>query len=105
MTARQKIVDLAVETGTVTCPTNCPTLHSLQIGPEIWFDDALDMQDVYNASILFHEMTHYLQWAKSDFAQTCEEWKDREIMAYHWQNEVLVKSGRHAIQIPTMRCE
>ena len=81
-----------------------PRTSGLHKQGDIYLDEALDMQDILNASILFHEYIHYMQWVKMGDVQTCLEWRDREIMAYHWQNEVLFKSGVDTIQAPRMEC-
>lgn len=86
------------------CPKGCPSIKAAQIGNEVWLDEALDMMDVNNAAILFHEFVHYYQWAKDGVAKSCEEWVDRELFAYRAQNEVLHKAGHRLVPVPHMVC-
>ena len=84
------------------CPRGCPSVKAAQVQNRVYVDQALDMQDIQNAALVFHEIVHYLQWAKDGDAKTCEEWRYREITAYQLQNLVLNKAGAHMVQAPTM---
>jgi hypothetical protein len=86
----------------MACNKPCPSIKGFQRENKIYLDQDLDMADVHNAAILFHEMVHYYQWAKSGPAKSCREWVDREIYAYHMQNLVLHKAGAQLVQAPIM---
>lgn len=79
-------------------------VHALQVKEKIYLDQDLDMQDVFNASILFHEAVHYLQWANKGDAKNCEEWMERELEAYGLQNHVLEKAGARHVKLPALSC-
>lgn len=118
--SKAKLAEKAKEIG--VCPKGCPTIKAFQIQRDIYFDEALDMQDVQNPAILMHEMIHYLQYndklarrtmigakrrAEENLkltgdAETCQEWVDREVYAYQMQNLVLYKANAQAVQMPAM---
>lgn len=123
-TTHEALVVIAKDKLGIRCPTGCPTLKALQVEGNVYLDQELDMQEVQNAAVLFHEFVHYYQWDKklqmrkamsqaertklgveiTGQAESCAEWKDREIAAYHWQNEVLFKAGKQLVQPPHMVC-
>lgn len=103
-TTHEALVVIAKDKLGIRCPTGCPTLKALQVEGNVYLDQELDMQEVQNAAVLFHEFVHYYQWVQNGKAKNCEEWKDREIAAYHWQNEVLFKAGKQLVQPPHMVC-
>jgi hypothetical protein len=83
--------------------TICPACKNLGAGfmdGVIYIDETLDMSNVRTASILFHEMVHFLQWSNKGPAKNCDEWFDREVVAYQLQNEVLFKAGVRLVQVP-----
>lgn len=82
------------------CPKGCPNVKAAQVENRVYVDEQLDFSDIQNAAILFHEFVHYLQYMKAGEAQTCEEWRDREIVAYQLQNLVLNKAGARMVQAP-----
>lgn len=86
----------------VVCSKPCPTIKAAQVGNTILVLEDLDMKEIKNLSILFHEMVHYLQWANSGLAKSCDEWVDREISAYQLQNQMLYKSGSQTVQPPSL---
>lgn len=86
------------------CPWKECAVHALQVRERIYLDQDLDMQDVFNASILFHEAVHYLQWANNGEAKNCEEWMKRELEAYGLQNHVLEKAGARHLKLPALSC-
>ena len=100
ITSAAKIDKMLTEMG--VCPRGCPNVKGAQVGNRVYVDENLDFGNVQNAAILFHEFVHYLQWAKDGEAKTCEEWRDREITAYHLQNLVLHKAGAMLVQAPPM---
>lgn len=99
LTSAAAIDKMLTEMG--VCPKGCPSVKAAQIENHVYVDEALDFADIQNAAILFHEFVHYLQWAKFGDAQTCEEWRDREITAYQLQNLVLNKAGASMVQAPS----
>jgi hypothetical protein len=100
MTSAMAIDKMLTEMG--VCPRGCPSVKAAQVENRIYVDEKLDFQDIQNAAILFHEMVHFLQYAKDGEAKTCEEWRDREITAYQLQNLVLNKAGARMVQAPQM---
>ena len=100
LTSHAKIEAMLKEIG--VCPRGCPGVKAAQIEERVYVDEALDFGDIQNAAILFHELVHYLQWAKDGEAKTCEEWRNREITAYQLQNLVLNKAGARMVQSPAM---
>lgn len=59
----------------------------------IYLDDTLDFSQPLDASILLHEMVHYVDWAKDGPGTSCEEWVRRERRAYTIQGHALEKVG------------
>jgi hypothetical protein len=54
----------------------------------------LDFSNPLHASVLFHELVHYLQWVnKGPLDGTCEVWMEREMEAFKLQWLVLMKAG------------
>lgn len=88
----------------MVCPGRECTVHGLQVQDKIYFDDSLDMADVYNASILYHETVHFLQWVNRGDAKDCAEWMEREVEAYGLQNHVLEKAGARHLKMPPLSC-
>ncbi len=90
----------------VACVKACPSIKGAQINERVYFDADLDMADVHNAAIIFHELVHYLQWAQKGRAESCTEWVNREIAAYQAQNALLYAAGATLALVPTMpSCE
>jgi len=88
----------------MVCPGKTCAVHALQVREKIYLDQDLDMQDIQNASILFHENVHFLQWANKGEAKDCAEWMEREYEAYGLQNHVLEKAGVRLLRLPAMSC-
>lgn len=111
-TSGYKLPDMAPEVHLVpiqklrdkVCPGKTCAVHALQERERIYLDEALDMQDVQNASILYHEMIHYLQFANKGEAKNCTEWMEREYEAYGLQNHVLEKAGLRLLKLPRLSC-
>jgi len=75
------------------CPGHSCAVHGLQVENRIYLDEALDMSNLLHASILYHELVHYLQWSARGDAKDCQEYLEREIEAYGLQIAVLAKAG------------
>lgn len=72
----------------------CPAVRGVTMPDgRIWLDESLDFSDPEDASILLHEMVHYLQWARSGPIRSCDEWRRREVHAYTVQMEELHHVG------------
>jgi len=71
----------------------CPIRALLYPNGVIALDETLDFADPHQASILVHEMVHYVDWSKSGPATTCAEWLRREQRAYTIQGHALEKIG------------
>jgi len=93
-------------------PENFPVVHLLNMGElrkmvgcgdclvrgsfinnEIYIDEALDLADPHQKSILLHEMVHYLQRAKLGEVKDCNEWLRRELEAFDIQMKELIRQG------------
>ena len=70
-----------------------------QIREDVYVDEALDFSHAYEASILLHELVHYLQWAARGTATSCEDWLDREQRALAVQARVLAMSGNDTTRV------
>jgi hypothetical protein len=88
----------------MVCPGKTCAVHALQVRERIFLDEALDMQDLNNASVLYHEYVHFLQWANKGEAKDCTEWLQREYEAYGLQNHVLEKAGMRLLKMPALGC-
>lgn len=87
------------------CPGKECAIYALQVRERIYLDQDLDMADLFNASILFHENVHFLQWANKGDAKDCSEWMERELEAYGLQNHVLEKVGARRLKMPALTCQ
>lgn len=60
---------------------------------------ALDLNDLFQRSILLHELVHHIQWVAAGPARDCYEWHRREVAAHAAQNAWLMQhgSGKRAI--------
>jgi hypothetical protein len=74
------------------CGRPCAIAAGL-IDGEVWLDQALDMTHPVNASILLHELVHYVQWAMRGAARSCAEHRERELQAYTVQAYALDRVG------------
>lgn len=75
------------------------TVRGIQIGDTIHADIGLDFSDAYDASILLHEMVHYLQWVANGEAAGCADWVAREHRAFRIQANVLARAGVSTAQV------
>ena len=111
-TTHYKLPDVAPEIHLTTkdklremvCPGKTCDVKALQVREKIYLDETLDMSDIQNAAILYHEAVHFLQWANRGEAKDCAEWLQRELEAYAMQNHVLEKAGARRIQMPALAC-
>ena len=75
------------------CNRPCDVQGWFPPGRVVYLDDRLDPQnDVWERSILLHELVHYLQQEEGAFTETvsCEVWLKREAEAYEVQYRWLV---------------
>jgi len=75
------------------CNQPCEVQGWFPPGQVIYLDERLDPQhDVWERSILLHELVHYLQQEEGAFTETvtCEVWLKREAEAYEVQYHWLV---------------
>jgi hypothetical protein len=77
------------------CPIRALTYPNGVIG----LDDTLDFSNPHDASILIHEMVHYVDWSKDGPATNCAEWLRREQRAYTIQGHALEKIGVDPSQV------
>ena len=79
----------------LACPgRTCPMVRGLTTPDgRIWLDEELDFSDPIDASVLLHEVVHYLQWSRSGPVRSCDNWRRREIHAYTVQMEALHHAG------------
>lgn len=111
-TSGYKLPDIAPEIHLVpvqtmrdmVCPGKTCAVHALQVREKIYLDESMDMQNIHSASILYHEMVHYLQYVNKGEAVDCLEWLEREYEAYGLQNHVLEKAGVKLNRMPAMGC-
>lgn len=69
------------------------SVRGLQRGADIFLDQEIDFANALEASILLHEVVHYLQWAARGEVTTCQEWAARERQAYQIQAAEIVRAG------------
>jgi len=75
----------------------CSVRGWLPPGDRIYLDNALDpVGDTMDASVLLHELVHYLQRESGKFGDDCAAAIDREREAYAAQRSFLAAYGRHA---------
>lgn len=111
-TSHYKLPDVAPEVHLTTleklreiaCPGKKCSPKALQVKNRIYLDETLDMSDIQNAAILYHEYIHALQYANKGEAKDCEEWLAREYEAYGLQNYVLQKAGARGVILPSLSC-
>jgi len=74
------------------CETNCAIKAWYKPGEGIFLDNTLHPEtDVFDRSILLHEMVHYFQDMSGYYrdADPCDRWLRRELDAYEVQNRYL----------------
>lgn len=74
------------------CGRPCP-ISAVHFATEVWIDEALDMSNPIHASIVLHELVHYVQWAMRGEATDCETHRAREVQAYSIQAYALDQIG------------
>jgi hypothetical protein len=78
------------------CETNCAIKAWYKPGEGIFLDESLKPEsNVFDRSILLHEMVHYFQDMSGYFrdASPCDRWLQRELDAYEVQNRYLGTIG------------
>ena len=88
----------------IACPGKECAVRALQVKNRIYLDETLDMSDIQNAAILYHEYIHILQYVNKGEAKDCEDWLQREFEAYGLQNHVLEKAGARRVRMPALAC-
>ena len=88
----------------IACSGKECSVKALQVRERIYLDETLDMADIQNAAILFHEAVHFLQYVNKGEAKDCEDWLQREFEAYGLQNHVLEKAGARRVRMPALAC-
>ena len=78
---------------------DCPIRALTYPNGVISLDDTIDFSNPYDASILIHEMVHYVDWSKDGPATNCAEWLRREQRAYTIQGHALEKIGVDPSQV------
>lgn len=96
--SKQDIEKLLVGIG--VCPKGCPSVKAAQVGDTIYVDGELDFTDSQVIGVFIHELFHFLQRSRDGDVKTCEQWVQREIDAYQWQNFFLNKLGARMVQSP-----
>ena len=71
----------------------CPIRALTYPNGVIALDETLDFANPHDASVLIHEMVHYVDWSKDGPATNCAEWLRREQRAYTIQGHALEKIG------------
>lgn len=75
----------------------CRVRGWLPPGERIYLDEALDpIGSTMDASVLLHELVHYLQRESGRFGDDCSAAIDKEREAYATQRSFLAAYGRHA---------
>lgn len=115
---QRSIYALAYARANLPLPDQAPTIHvttqenirallgcgrcrpsGAQIRENVYVDDELDFSNAYDASILLHELIHYLQWSAAGPAKSCEEWLEREQRAIAVQARVLSSAGADTTRV------
>jgi hypothetical protein len=82
------------------CGGNACSMRAWYLPDEgIYLEDNLHPEtDLFDRSVLFHELVHYLQELNGEGAalDACNRWYQREIQAYGLQNHYLALSGHNA---------
>ena len=82
----------AKELDEIVCKRPCGA-KAAQIENGIYLLDTLDMTDPMNASILLHELVHFVQWKQHGKAKDCDDYHNREVEAYRIQFDALSRLG------------
>lgn len=85
------------------CKRACPSIHGAQRENIVYVDKDLDFADPFNATIIIHELVHYLQWAQLGPAMNCEDWETREDEAYRIQAYAVEQFGSKRKLMPHNR--
>jgi hypothetical protein len=90
---RVHLVDRTVLQGLACAWRSCPA-RGAQVGADIFVDESLDFSDPADASVLLHELVHFLQFARWGPARDCHENIRREREAYTIQAHELERLGK-----------
>jgi hypothetical protein len=71
---------------------DCP-VRGAQLHGRVYVSDELDFGRCVDASILLHELVHFLQQAKLGPVRDCDDWRERELQAFQAQLQALRKGG------------
>lgn len=93
----------AKELDDLICQKPCGA-KAAQLENKIYLLDTLDMTDPMHASILLHELVHYVQWKKSGPAKDCDEHQNREAEAYKIQFAALERLGIRPPSVSVPMC-
>ena len=88
-----KVVDRPVLCRIAGLPDACRARGLTNVDGVIYLDSALDFADPLDASVLIHELVHYVDWMRDGPAYNCEQWMRREYHAYTIQGQALEKIG------------
>ena len=75
------------------------TPSGVQVKEHVYVDAGLDFSKAYDASILLHELVHYLQWSVAGPAKSCDEWREREQKAIAVQTRYLATAGADTMRV------
>jgi hypothetical protein len=82
------------------CSGNACSMRAWYLPDEgIYLEDSLHPEtDLFDRSVLFHELVHYLQEINGEGAEldACNRWYQREVQAYGLQNHYLALTGHGA---------
>ena len=76
----------------IVCGKPCGA-KAAQVEKAIYLLETLDMTEPFNASILLHELVHFVQWKKNGPSKDCDEYRAREVEAYQIQFDALERLG------------
>jgi hypothetical protein len=73
----------------------------------IYLDAMMEFNNVYNASIFYHELVHYVQVKNNMFVglSECERWAASEMHAYRAQSSWLEYHGARGFKVPDLSAQ
>lgn len=71
---------------------------------KIYLDIGLELNNVYNVSLLYHELIHFIQVKNKlyDHLNDCERWALSEMHAYKAQSQWLIVHGFRGFRVPDL---
>jgi hypothetical protein len=93
----------AEELDELVCKKPCGA-KAAQVEANIYLLDTLDMTNPMNASILLHELVHFVQWKQHGPAKDCDDYHDREVEAYKIQFDALARLGIRPPSVSVPMC-